>query len=134
MPALTKSTFESLPSASAGRKSSSTRCASNQVGISGRRFNEVWTPPASSLSSSLILVLSGLEGIGRRSYLDRVCRDALGLTLGAFFHLDETRALDDLYLWALDETSDLGTRSNQAAEIHAFSRLPEPNKVDEIVK
>lgn len=80
-----------------------------------------------------VLIISGLENIGRRSYLERVAHDNLGLNLGPIFLLDETRDLDDLYLWALDETADLGTRANMAAEITAFAKLPEPNKVNEIV-
>ena len=62
-----------------------------------------------------IFVATGLEQIGRRSYLGRVCRDNLGLDLGPSFQIDETRGLEDLYLWVLDETFDLGTVRKRCA-------------------
>ncbi|MEK6710127.1 MAG: tetratricopeptide repeat protein, partial [Nitrospinota bacterium] len=77
--------------------------------------------------------ISGLEGIGRRSYLERACKDNLGLNLGPYFRFDETIDLDDLYLWTLDETSDLGTRENMASEIRTFSSQPQSVKIEEII-
>jgi tetratricopeptide (TPR) repeat protein len=86
-----------------------------------------------ALGTPTQLNVSGLENIGRRTYLERVAHDNLGLNLGPVFLLDETRDLDDLYLWALDETADLGTRANMAAEIEGFAKLPEASKITEIV-
>lgn len=80
-----------------------------------------------------VFVMSGLEGVGRRSYLERISRDVLGLHLGPYYTLNETQGLDDLYLWCLDETADLGTRANMAKEMRAFSELSQSDKVNEIV-
>lgn len=80
-----------------------------------------------------LLVVSGLEGIGRRSYLRRACADNLGLRLGPSFLLDETRGLEDMYLWTLDETADLGSREHMASEIQNFRPLPDSEKIGEIV-
>jgi tetratricopeptide (TPR) repeat protein len=65
--------------------------------------------------------------------LERVSRDILGLHLGPYFIVNETKGLDDIYLWSLDETSDLGTRENMAREIQAFSQLQNIEKIREIV-
>lgn len=80
-----------------------------------------------------IIVLSGLEGIGRRTYIERAAKDLLGLNLGPYFFIDETHQLDDLYLSLLNETSDLGTRAELADEIKAFSKLLESDKRARIV-
>ena len=46
-----------------------------------------------------ILIGSGLEGVGRRSYLDRAIVDNLALHLGPFVFLSETNDLTDIYFW-----------------------------------
>lgn len=79
-----------------------------------------------------MLVATGLEGIGRRSFLQRVCFDCLSLNLGPFFHIDETRDLTDVYLWALDETSEFGSRIELAAETAQFQQLSGDAQVSEI--
>ncbi len=70
-----------------------------------------------------ILILTGLDGVGRRTYLERSCKDNLGLTLGPFFLYDETKRLEDVYLWLFNETDDLTTRSEIRDELASFSRL-----------
>lgn len=77
-------------------------------------------------------VVSGLEGIGRRSLVGRVCSDMLGLRLGPIYLWDETRDFSDLYLWAYGETSDFGERAELASEIQRFRGLTEARKLDEI--
>jgi len=96
-----------------------------------QRFAEALATPGTAQRK--VLLVSGLDGIGRRSYLERACLDSLGLSLGPFFVLDETRDLEDIYLWLLDETSELGSRDKIAAEIAAFSRLDQSQKLREIV-
>ena len=84
-------------------------------------------------SSPRVFVLSGLEGIGRRSYLERALRDNLGLTLGPYRVVDTTSALEDLYVWLLDETGDVMTREQLAAEIAAYRKLAPAQQADEVV-
>lgn len=84
-------------------------------------------------TSPHLLVASGLEGIGRRSYLKRVTADNLALDLGPFFFVDETHDLIDVYLWALDETAEYGSRIQLADEIKAFNALTDEEKVSETI-
>ncbi len=80
-----------------------------------------------------LFILAGLDGIGRRSYLRRACADNLGIHLGPVVLVDNTRRLDDIYMWALEETADIGTRSALAHEYASFQQLPDAKKVDEIL-
>jgi len=70
-----------------------------------------------------IIMISGLEGIGRRTYLERAFVDNLGLRLGPFFLYDETKRPEDLYLWLFDETGDFTSRSAMKTELEVFSAL-----------
>jgi len=102
----------------------------------GRQDNQQELGKALSSTSRTVprvIVLSGLDGVGRRTYLERSCRDLLGLNLGPYFVIDETHQLDDLYLWVLNETADLGTRNHLAEEIKAFSKLEDSDKRAEII-
>lgn len=89
---------------------------------------------SSDLSIPRVFTVSGLEGIGRRSYLRRVCKDNLGLSLGPFTLLDSTRGLEEVYLWLLDETTDTFTREKLAEEIQTFQKLSGSQKIEEIIK
>jgi len=80
-----------------------------------------------------VFIATGLEQIGRKSYLGRVCRDNLGLDLGPTFQIDVTRGLEDLYLWVLEETSDLGTRADMAHQLEVFEKLTQDDQAKEIV-
>jgi tetratricopeptide (TPR) repeat protein len=79
-----------------------------------------------------VLVASGLDGVGRRTYLERAASDYLSLHLGPVFHVDETTGLEDLYLWVLDETADLKTRASVRREREHFIALNQAMQVKEI--
>jgi TIR domain. len=79
-----------------------------------------------------VIILTGLDGVGRRTYLDRCCKDNLGLTLGPFFLYDETKRLEDVYLWLFNETDDLTTRAEIRDELSSFSRLSLHEQVFEL--
>ena len=84
--------------------------------------------------SPQLFVINGLEGIGRRSYLKRVTLDSIGLNIGPFFVIDETHAIEDVYLQVLEETADIGTRRDMASEVALFNTLDEQEQFEEIVK
>lgn len=79
-----------------------------------------------------LFIINGLEGIGRRSYLERASSDSLGLHLGPFFLIDETHAIEDLYLNILEETADIGTRKDLATEIAQFGVLDAGRQLKEV--
>jgi hypothetical protein len=80
-----------------------------------------------------VFIINGLDGIGRRTYIEHVSKNILSLNFGPSFLVEETRGLEDLYLWVLDETADLGTRAHMAEELNSFLKLSESAKIHEIV-
>jgi hypothetical protein len=69
-----------------------------------------------------LLLVSGLEGIGRRSYLSRLVGDALRLDLGPIVSLSTTGTLEDLYLES-HLSSTMLTRAEAEREIATFRAL-----------
>ena len=65
--------------------------------------------------------------------MERACGDNLGLRLGPYFIVDETRGIEDLYLELFEETSDIATRKRLASEMVAFSELSDEEKSTEVV-
>lgn len=80
-----------------------------------------------------VFIISGLEGIGRKTYLEKACREYLGINLGPFFTFDNARDLIDIYLWALDETKDIVERIDFSKEIEQFNQLTIERKIDETI-
>lgn len=79
-----------------------------------------------------LFVTIGLDGVGRRSFVERACADNLGLKLGPYFLIDETRDLEDLYLELYEETADITSRSTLADEMKAFAKLDRSARIAEI--
>jgi thioredoxin-like negative regulator of GroEL len=70
-----------------------------------------------------IIVVSGLEGVGRKTFVKRAAYDYLGLETAPVFTMEETSSLDDLHLKLLGVTAELESRERLAELIQAFSRL-----------
>jgi len=68
-----------------------------------------------------VLVASGLEGVGRRTVMQRALSDNLSLQFGPMLYLEETDSLDRLYLLLREETADLGKRDKMAEAIAVFN-------------
>ncbi len=98
----------------------------------GRQTLQTEFVDALATTAPHVFVINGLEGIGRRSYLERVSSDSLGLHLGPFFLVDETHALEDIYLQVLEETADIGTRKDLAAEAAQFAGLDVAAQIKEV--
>ncbi len=81
-----------------------------------------------------MFLLSGLDGVGRRTYLERTVKDNLGLDLGPYFLFDATKRLEDIYLWLFNETDDLRTRVEIKNELEAFAKLTTAEKAAEIAR
>jgi tetratricopeptide (TPR) repeat protein len=80
-----------------------------------------------------ILSTVGLEGVGRKSFLERAVSDNLGLRWGPVFLMDSVKGLDDLYLWLIDETGSLESRTRLLEEADAFARLDRSQQIEECV-
>jgi len=98
----------------------------------GRQALQTEFADALATTAPRVFVISGLEGIGRRSYLERVTSDSLDLRLGPFFLIDETHAIQDIYLQVLEETADIGTRQDLAAEAAKFCGLDFADQINEV--
>jgi tetratricopeptide (TPR) repeat protein len=98
----------------------------------GRQTLQTEFTDALATTAPHVFIINGLEGIGRRSYLERVSSDSLGLHLGPFFLVDDTHAIEDVYLQVLEETADIGTRKDLAAEAAKFGGLDVADQIREV--
>jgi tetratricopeptide (TPR) repeat protein len=80
-----------------------------------------------------ILIASGLEGVGRRSLLERGVSDNLGLRWGPTFAMTHTSDMTDMYLWLVDETGSLDSRRHLVEEAHAFRQLEQEFRTKELL-
>jgi tetratricopeptide (TPR) repeat protein len=78
-----------------------------------------------------ILVATGLEGVGRRSFLRHLVADGLDLELGPFIVLPHTATIEDLYIEGLSATVLL-TREQAEHELAAFRELTEEEQAKEV--
>lgn len=69
-----------------------------------------------------IVVVSGLEGVGRRSYLARLVDDALSLTLGPTIVMSPTATIEDLFL-ETHASSTMLTTADAESQLEAFRAL-----------
>ena len=100
----------------------------------GRQDTQSEFAEALVMTAPHVFVLNGLDGVGRRSYLERVVSDNLGLHLGPFFLIDSTHGIEDIYLQLLEETADIGTRKELAVEEKCFRELDIGEQISEITK
>jgi hypothetical protein len=79
-----------------------------------------------------ILVFSGLEGIGRRAYLGRVCQDVLDLPRGPQILLTEHAGLEDVFLRLTDELAEVASRDDLARNLRLFQGLEPAQQAAEV--
>ena len=79
-----------------------------------------------------IFVMTGLEGIGRRSHLARVAQDVIDLPLGPILLLGENSSLEDVFARLFDELTEVNDRSTFAANLVAFRALSTDEQAVEI--
>jgi TIR domain len=80
-----------------------------------------------------ILIMSGLEGMGRRSFGQRLVRDALGLDFGPILALPATGTLEDLFLES-QVSSRILTLEEAEREITAFRGLAPRQQAREVAE
>ena len=81
-----------------------------------------------------LTVISGLDGVGRRTFARRALKDYLSLVTGPVLILEETASLDTLHLQLLDEAMGLSSRTEVARALAVFAELTKPEKGREIAR
>lgn len=90
--------------------------------------------PAANGRPASTVVVSGLPGIGRRTFAARVLRDYLSLRMGPVLTVRGHDTLDSIYLRLVDESGELQTRSDLTRYRDTFrDALPE-DRVKEFVR
>jgi len=80
------------------------------------------------------IVITGLHGIGRRTFARRAIRDYLSMETGSSFILQENDSIDTLYINLLDETTDLSKREYLASLLDKFRQLDPAGKGKETAR
>jgi len=81
-----------------------------------------------------IIVISGLDGIGRRTFARRALRDYLSLEIGPIIPLEETDSLDKLQWYLLEETAERISRDEIAKALAEFKALSLDKQAEEIAR
>lgn len=79
--------------------------------------------PAPESAAPRILIVGGLPGVGRRTFLGRALKDFLSLRVGAILTMQPSDGLDALHLALLDELGALDTKTQIALAIEQFQNL-----------
>lgn len=78
-----------------------------------------------------IVMVSGLAGVGRRSYIRKLAQEALQMRVGPIISLDETRSMEDLYIEAYDAVAGPVSVPELVAELEAFRSLTGERRIEE---
>lgn len=81
-----------------------------------------------------LVVIHGLEGIGRRTLLRRAASDYLSLNSLIEVELLENEGVSELYIKLIDEAQGLYTREALAQEMSAFASLDASDQIEEVAK
>ena len=81
-----------------------------------------------------VVVMHGLQGVGRRTLLRRAASDYLSLNTLVEVDLLENEGLTELYIKLSDEAKGFETRSDLAQEIAAFTELDSARQAEEVAK
>ncbi len=77
-----------------------------------------------------ILVVSGLEGVGRRTFVSHAVRNSLSLQLGPVIHLRRTDGVDALHIALVSELGDAATVEDLAKAISKFRKCSLQQRAD----
>src|ERR1035437_6684220 len=96
-------------------------------------FTEKLYPIAGSLPPNL-LIISGLSGMGRRTFARRILEERLSMHTGPTFHLRKGDDLDALHLAVLLDTYPLMSKDQIGKEVEAFRILSLEDRANEVVR
>lgn len=80
------------------------------------------------------IAITGLEGIGRKCFIEHVLDSYFSLSFGPKIELDETQSIDDLYVRLCSENVDNFTTSELEKTIKVFKEVSYSEKISEIVR
>jgi hypothetical protein len=81
-----------------------------------------------------IIAISGLDGIGRRTFARRALHDYLSLDIGPVIVLEETDSLDKLQWQLIEETSDSGSRPEISKIMTEFQQMSLCQQAENLAK
>lgn len=81
-----------------------------------------------------ILVLTGLEGIGRKTFARRALKDYLSLSVGPVYIIEETDTSERLYLQLMSQATGFTNRARVAEAIKTFRDMSGTEKGEEIAR
>ncbi len=84
--------------------------------------------------SPRIIVISGLDGIGRRTFARRALRDYLSLDIGPVIILEETDSIDKLQWQLIEETCDSGSRAEVSKLMAEFQGMSLSQQAEDVAK
>jgi len=88
--------------------------------------------PSSGEKPPHILVVSGLEGVGRRTFISHAVRDALSIQLGPVLHLRRTDGIDALHIALISELGEVDSLMGMEHEITSFREKTLSEQADTI--
>src|ERR1035441_2223692 len=88
--------------------------------------------PSSGEKPPHILVVSGLEGVGRRTFISHALRNSLSIQLGPVLHLRRTDGIDALHVALISELGEVDSIEGLAAEIDGFRGKTPTDQADTI--
>jgi len=81
-----------------------------------------------------VLIVAGLEGIGRRTFGRHAIRNYLSMNIGPIVPMEDTDSIDVLYKQLLDETTELHSREELAEYLKTFREYSSEEKGHEIAR
>ncbi len=81
-----------------------------------------------------IVVISGLDGVGRRTFAKRAVKDYLSLEIGLTTVLEETDSLDKLYWSLVEENSESVSRDMMAKKMGEFRAMSLRDQAGEVAR
>jgi Flp pilus assembly protein TadD len=81
-----------------------------------------------------VLIASGLQGIGRRTFITRAAKDFLSVRPGPVFHLRATDGLDALHMALMDELGWADTKAQVAEAIRQFQAANRQEKLESLAQ
>ncbi|GEM_PF-1858909 len=81
-----------------------------------------------------VIVVHGLDGVGRRTFIRRALKDYLSISEGPVIELADTDTIESLHLRLLDETEELKSREELKTAITTFAASTREEKARELAR